>query len=272
MLIDSCTPPRMLLQKFNKRRNPSHIFVVVSWDICGIFIPLLNQQSDALRINCGFAKCLFIDFTNRAAHAFPINIFFLYKIFTAWITNEKCMRYIPTMSVIPQLVHIQLLTLLSGGLSCRQVLSIMVILGFMLNYMLRVNLTIAIVAMVVSSNSSGDHHTSNDSLYLTEHSIVSIDNETREAINGSHHEYTSAAATPIVTVQDKRVIAYLPFSLFHARDRPPSSAGEWYIMYSRMCVQSYLNTNLHLYRTRMWRLFVILHELHTLNIPYYFWQ
>lgn len=33
-------------------------------------------------------------------------------------------------------------------LSCRQVLNIMVILGFMLNYALRVNLTIAIVAMV----------------------------------------------------------------------------------------------------------------------------
>lgn len=33
-------------------------------------------------------------------------------------------------------------------LSCRQVLNLMVILGFMLNYALRVNLTIAIVAMV----------------------------------------------------------------------------------------------------------------------------
>lgn len=36
----------------------------------------------------------------------------------------------------------------AGLLSCRQVLNIMVILGFMLNYALRVNLTIAIVAMV----------------------------------------------------------------------------------------------------------------------------
>ncbi|XP_015108553.1 sialin [Diachasma alloeum] len=39
-------------------------------------------------------------------------------------------------------------------LSCRQVLNIMVILGFMLNYMLRVNLTIAIVAMVFPNNST----------------------------------------------------------------------------------------------------------------------
>ncbi|XP_015433654.1 PREDICTED: putative inorganic phosphate cotransporter [Dufourea novaeangliae] len=37
-------------------------------------------------------------------------------------------------------------------LTCRQVLNIMVILGFMFNYMLRVNLTIAIVSMVVPDN------------------------------------------------------------------------------------------------------------------------
>ncbi|XP_032666804.1 putative inorganic phosphate cotransporter [Odontomachus brunneus] len=43
-------------------------------------------------------------------------------------------------------------------LSCRQVLNIMVILGFMLNYMLRVNLTIAIVSMVTPSNSSLSPH------------------------------------------------------------------------------------------------------------------
>ena len=46
-------------------------------------------------------------------------------------------------------------------LSCRQVLNIMVILGFMLNYMLRVNLTIAIVAMVVPDKTS---HSSNMNL------------------------------------------------------------------------------------------------------------
>ncbi|XP_046588887.1 sialin isoform X2 [Neodiprion lecontei] len=38
--------------------------------------------------------------------------------------------------------------------SCRQMLNIMVILGFMLNYTLRVNLTIAIVDMVLPSNST----------------------------------------------------------------------------------------------------------------------
>lgn len=38
--------------------------------------------------------------------------------------------------------------LFSDWVSCRQVLNLMVILGFMLNYALRVNLTIAIVAMV----------------------------------------------------------------------------------------------------------------------------
>lgn len=41
---------------------------------------------------------------------------------------------------------------ITDRLSCRQVLNIMVILGFMFNYMLRVNLTIAIVAMVVPGN------------------------------------------------------------------------------------------------------------------------
>ncbi|XP_023014997.2 sialin [Leptinotarsa decemlineata] len=40
----------------------------------------------------------------------------------------------------------------SDFLTCRQVLNIMVILGFMFNYMLRVNLTIAIVDMVIDSS------------------------------------------------------------------------------------------------------------------------
>ncbi|XP_078045525.1 putative inorganic phosphate cotransporter [Augochlora pura] len=42
-------------------------------------------------------------------------------------------------------------------LTCRQVLNIMVILGFMLNYMLRVNLTIAIVSMVIPDHSNASH-------------------------------------------------------------------------------------------------------------------
>jgi ACS family sodium-dependent inorganic phosphate cotransporter len=40
------------------------------------------------------------------------------------------------------------------------VLNIMVILGFMFNYMLRVNLTIAIVAMVIPGNKTDTSHTS----------------------------------------------------------------------------------------------------------------
>lgn len=47
---------------------------------------------------------------------------------------------------------------LTDRLSCRQVLNIMVILGFMFNYMLRVNLTIAIVAMVIPGNKTDNHH------------------------------------------------------------------------------------------------------------------
>lgn len=51
----------------------------------------------------------------------------------------------------------------AGFLTCRQVLNIMVIFGFMLNYALRVNLTIAIVAMVptelhtVHDQETGNH-------------------------------------------------------------------------------------------------------------------
>ncbi|KAK6628099.1 hypothetical protein RUM44_010581 [Polyplax serrata] len=47
-------------------------------------------------------------------------------------------------------------------LTCRQVLNLMVLLGFMVNYMLRVNLTIAIVAMVVPSNYSSSDSGSNN--------------------------------------------------------------------------------------------------------------
>lgn len=42
----------------------------------------------------------------------------------------------------------------SDFITCRQVLNIMVILGFMLNYALRVNLTIAIVAMVTTAKNA----------------------------------------------------------------------------------------------------------------------
>ncbi|KAI4490216.1 hypothetical protein M0802_010850 [Mischocyttarus mexicanus] len=56
-------------------------------------------------------------------------------------------------------------------LTCLQVLNIMVILGFMLNYMLRVNLAIAIVSMVMPYNKSSTH--SNNS-----HDIIPNDNRT----------------------------------------------------------------------------------------------
>lgn len=54
-----------------------------------------------------------------------------------------------------------------GFLSCRQVLNIMVIFGFMLNYALRVNLTIAIVAMVPTVLHSVDQGNLTDSLNHT---------------------------------------------------------------------------------------------------------
>ncbi|CAH1964930.1 unnamed protein product [Acanthoscelides obtectus] len=61
-------------------------------------------------------------------------------------------------------------------LSCRQVLNIMVILGFMFNYMLRVNLTIAIVDMIESPfrNSSGSNISSG-----TTNSTVATGSDTR---------------------------------------------------------------------------------------------
>lgn len=52
---------------------------------------------------------------------------------------------------------------LSDWISCRQVLNLMVIFGFMLNYALRVNLTIAIVAMVPTV-----HHDTNTTTNITE--------------------------------------------------------------------------------------------------------
>lgn len=59
----------------------------------------------------------------------------------------------------------------SDLVSCRQVLNFMVLLGFMFNYMLRVNLTIAIVDMVIPSNKTLDGNTtesSNSSITETE--------------------------------------------------------------------------------------------------------
>ncbi|XP_076626570.1 putative inorganic phosphate cotransporter isoform X1 [Colletes latitarsis] len=65
-------------------------------------------------------------------------------------------------------------------LTCRQVLNIMVILGFMLNYMLRVNLTIAIVSMVTPSNDTSHPSGLHPSSDCDGRSIVvaSLDNAT----------------------------------------------------------------------------------------------
>ncbi|XP_075232233.1 sialin [Lycorma delicatula] len=52
-------------------------------------------------------------------------------------------------------------TNVTDGISCRRVLNIMVFFGFMVNYMLRVNLTIAIVDMVVPGNKTNTENLTN---------------------------------------------------------------------------------------------------------------
>nr|XP_022917118.1 sialin [Onthophagus taurus] len=52
-------------------------------------------------------------------------------------------------------------------ISCRQVLNIMVIIGFMINYMLRVNITIAITAMVPSPTTNVTNNTDNATMEPT---------------------------------------------------------------------------------------------------------
>ncbi|XP_037293127.1 sialin [Manduca sexta] len=57
----------------------------------------------------------------------------------------------------------------TGCLTCVQVLNIMVLLGFMLNYALRVNLTIAIVEMIYDDN---DNHTAITNITLGSHNVT----------------------------------------------------------------------------------------------------
>ncbi|XP_073961359.1 sialin [Choristoneura fumiferana] len=57
----------------------------------------------------------------------------------------------------------------TGCLTCVQVLNIMVLLGFMLNYALRVNLTIAIVQMIGSPTSPTNVTNVTDTLNVTQH-------------------------------------------------------------------------------------------------------
>ncbi|XP_021928322.1 sialin isoform X1 [Zootermopsis nevadensis] len=71
---------------------------------------------------------------------------------------------------------------ITDRLTCRQVLNIMVILGFMFNYMLRVNLTIAIVAMVVPGNKTD---TSHSNATLTECSDYSLPPDNTTLLSGT---------------------------------------------------------------------------------------
>lgn len=59
----------------------------------------------------------------------------------------------------------------AGCLTCVQVLNIMVLLGFMLNYALRVNLTIAIVEMIYDDN---DNHTAALNITLGPHNVTEV--------------------------------------------------------------------------------------------------
>lgn len=57
-------------------------------------------------------------------------------------------------------------------LTCRQVLNIMVILGFMLNYALRVNLTMAIVEMVEDPKQNKEHSIAAMTVNDTQHETI----------------------------------------------------------------------------------------------------
>lgn len=88
-------------------------------------------------------------------------------------------------------------------LSCRQVLNIMVILGFMLNYALRVNLTIAIVAMVEDPKGTSTHKT-NLSAPLTINDTYSYKTHAKEELtSASHTLLTTATPEPFQNTTDK---------------------------------------------------------------------
>lgn len=73
----------------------------------------------------------------------------------------------------------------TDGISCRFVLNLMVIIGFMFNYMLRVNLTIAIVEMVLPPNTTA-----------VENGNATIENGNIE--NGNYEMNTTDSNTEIV--------------------------------------------------------------------------
>lgn len=107
-------------------------------------------------------------------------------------SNEKCGEQME--------IALHQLGVLSDRLTCRQVLNILVILGFMLNYMLRVNLTIAIVSMVIPRNESshpGGFNASNECVgkrntiaYNSTGAIVIAEDTAKENGNGSSDSFS----------------------------------------------------------------------------------
>lgn len=98
-------------------------------------------------------------------------------------------------------------------LTCRQVLNIMVILGFMLNYMLRVNLTIAIVSMVVPSDESSHPHSSNATV-LSSAGVIPFDNKTAGGLVGKPNETGDEFATshPAGAPEEVKVTSRYPWN------------------------------------------------------------
>lgn len=88
----------------------------------------------------------------------------------------------------------------SEFLTCRQVLNIMVIFGFMLNYALRVNLTIAIVAMVV------DHKPLNTTVpngtVLALNDSLNTGTETAAALASSPNLATTTSAASLIALNN----------------------------------------------------------------------
>lgn len=54
------------------------------------------------------------------------------------------------------------IVLLIGSMNCTRILNLMVLIGFMVNYMLRVNFTIAIVDMVPNRKNNGSIENATD--------------------------------------------------------------------------------------------------------------
>lgn len=92
---------------------------------------------------------------------------------------------------------------LPDWLTCRKVLNIMVILGFMLNYMLRVNLTISIVSMVLPDNHTSDDNESTASTKCVDSGAATeLDSPSRSATfriagNTSNADGSSAPLTNV---------------------------------------------------------------------------